>query len=62
MVDFNIPEAANDRRVVAMTIFKDRLFIATERGVYEKVGDILCRVRFEDEIETSLNKRGMKKK
>ncbi len=50
-----IPEAVNDRKIVAMCrTGDDRLFIATERGVYEKVGEILCRVRFEDETVEEL--------
>ncbi len=47
--NLEIPEAVNDRKIVAMTIYKDRLFLATERGLYEKLGEILCRVKFEDE-------------
>lgn len=46
---FNIPEAINDRKLLAVCEFKGNLYIATERGLYKKIGDILCRVKFEDE-------------
>ena len=44
----NLPEPSEGLRIVAMTIFKDNLYIATEEGVYRKEGDIFVKLEFEE--------------